>query len=210
MYFFPINNFVIVINLIKTVCFTPCLPFAEHKPPSSPSQTRTSLRAQLRSRNGPSKERLRVSFSESPSLDFSRGDRETGRKLDVLDLDRDPSPNRSNAMRNSRKNNQSELHNRDLKLESYDQMYVPCSANYRELLKKLHTERKAVDDLCNYTSWSANEFLNSTRSSCGQLLGQHLETDSNPSSSLKLSSGEDRVPSLFSYLDCCCRLNFSK
>lgn len=160
----------------------------EHKPPSSPSQTRTSLRAQLRSRNGPSKERLRVSFSESPSLDFSRGDRETGRKLDVLDLDRDPSPNRSNAMRNSRKNNQSELHNRDLKLESYDQMYVPCSANYRELLKKLHTERKAVDDLCNYTSWSANEFLNSTRSSCGQLLGQHLETDSNPSSSLKLTS----------------------
>lgn len=160
----------------------------EHKPLSSASQTRTSLRSQMRSRAGQGKERFRVSFSEGPSLDFSGGDRETGRKLDILDLGQDASPTRSGTLSDSRKNNHSEVPSRDLRLDSYENLYLPYSAHYRELIKKLHNERKVVDDLCNYTSRSANEFLTATRSSCGQFLGQHLDTESSPASPLKLSS----------------------
>lgn len=172
--------------------------FAEHKPLSSASQTRTSLRSQYRSRAGQGKERFRVSFSEGPSLDFSGGDRDTGRKLDILDLGQDASPNRSGTLSDSRKNNHSEVPNRDLRLDGYEHLYVPYSAHYRDLIKKLHNERKVVDDLCNYTSRSANEFLTTTRSSCGQFLGQHLDPESGSANPLKLGSGE------FGLLSCLC------
>ncbi|XP_053127512.1 leucine-rich repeat-containing protein 36 isoform X3 [Hemicordylus capensis] len=161
----------------------------DNEPLSSASQAQPSLRSQVRSRASPGKGRCRVSFSEGPSLDFSAGERETGRKLDLLDLGRDVSPARRLHLNDSGKSSRPyEFAHRDLRTESCENLYLPYSTHYRELLKRLHQERKAADEVCSYTSRLANDALASTQSSCGDFLGQPLEAEADYAEALKLRS----------------------
>ncbi|XP_054856217.1 leucine-rich repeat-containing protein 36-like [Eublepharis macularius] len=157
----------------------------EHKPLSSSPQAQTSLCPQVRSRAGFAKGRFRVSFSEGSPLDFSHGEKETGRKLDILDLGRDVSPTRRlNPSDPGRTNPQGVA--RDIRLAS-------SSAAHRELLKRLADDRKAADDVFNYNSKLAKEAMATTRSSCRDFLGQYVDMDSgHDETSLKHSSDAKR------------------
>ncbi|XP_033014561.1 leucine-rich repeat-containing protein 36 [Lacerta agilis] len=150
-------------------------------------QAQTSLPSQMKSRAVSGKGKFHVSFSEGSSLDFiCPGKRETGnRKVDILDLGRAASPTRRLSLSD-------DAGKTNLRPESYEHLYLPSSANRRELVKRLHDERNektAADDVCNYTSQFANEVLGPARSSCGDFLGQHSEADADHASPLKLSSG---------------------
>ncbi|XP_077166046.1 leucine-rich repeat-containing protein 36 [Paroedura picta] len=158
---------------------------SEHKLLSSSPQGRTSLHSQVRNRAGSGKGRLHVSFSEDCSSDFSHGEKETGRKLDLLDFGQDASPSRS--LNDGGKLNPHGL-TRDLRPSSYECLCFTSSTTHKELLKRLADDRKAADNILNYNSKVAKEALAATRSSCGDFRGQYLEIDSDPESSLKYSS----------------------
>ncbi|XP_048371295.1 leucine-rich repeat-containing protein 36 [Sphaerodactylus townsendi] len=152
---------------------------SEHKPLSSSPQARSSLCSPVRSRARSGKRACHVSFSE--------GEKETGRKFDMLDIGRDASPTRRQPLNDARKPNSHGVA-RDLRLDSYECSCLASCTARKEFLKRLADDRKAAADVHNYISKVAKEALAATRSSCGDFLGQYLEMDSDPESSSKHSS----------------------
>lgn len=137
-----------------------------------------------------------MSFSEDSSSDISPDEKETGQKLDLLDLGQDVSSNRRLNSKDAGKFNSPGLA-RDLRLGSYESLCLASSTHHRDMHKRLADDRKAANNVHHYNSKVAKEVLAAARSSCRDFRGQYLETDSHPETYLKHNLGDFFVVCLF-------------